>query len=84
MKFELLKAFISGKTFQAELWERSSIYCENASDWRPLDDEDPLIFNVRIKGGTVTFTPHDTVHIRLHDEGEYEFRPLRRHKRLSS
>jgi hypothetical protein len=81
MKFDLLKSIASGNAFQAELWVRSSIYCDNASDWRPLHDEDPLIFNVHMDGDNVTFTPTDKVRILLHDEAEYQFRPLRRDRR---
>jgi hypothetical protein len=83
MKFHLLKSFISGKAFQAELWERSSIYCEKASDWRPLDDEDPLIFNISIDvTGRLTISPAEKVSMLFHDEGAYQFRPVRKKWKL--
>ena len=48
MKFELLKVIHFRENVSSGAYGKEAlIYCENASDWRPLDDEDPLIFNVR-------------------------------------
>ena len=69
--------------YQAELWVRSNIYSGKAAEWRPVDNEDPLLFHVHIDDhGRLRFTPGCKVRMQFHDESEYQFRPVRNAWRL--